>query len=299
MITHLDHIYSYLKDNKLDDALARFERAGFLPMPDKVRHSLGMLNGFISLTGSYLEFVSIVDDADFQKNADAVSKILRKFPHPYGVGAVCQDPNLIYDRLSPIYPKLRPPYSRGSADLPDEIRWTFCPLPANATWGADVFPLKYHKRKTSEYELKKGPNTVFGIGGFYFCSDTPESRLETWSKTLESVTHNFRREGSKVSFGCQTLTWLTKNEREQVFGDVGWDKRIFLGAEICGVRLLAESLEIAKTFLEQADFQVKWSEELKALITTDKNSAFTLVIEQGNSAEFLSSLNALGSNLQN
>ena len=69
MITHLDHIYSYLKDNNLDDALARFERAGFLPMPDKVRHSLGMLNRFISLTGSYLEFVSIVDDADFQKNA--------------------------------------------------------------------------------------------------------------------------------------------------------------------------------------------------------------------------------------
>jgi hypothetical protein len=291
MITHLDHIYSYLKDNNLDEALARFGRAGFLIQPEKMRHSLGMLNGFITLTGTYLEFASIVDDADFKKNADPISRLLRKSPHPYGVGAICHDPHLIYDRLSPLYSKIRPPYSRGAADSPDDIRWTFCPLPYAATPGADVFPLKYHKRKTATYEAKMGPNTIFAIGGFYFCSDTPEMRVDAWEKTLQPVTLDFKREGLEISFGCQKLRWLTRSDRENFFGDTEWDQRTFLGAEICGVRLLAESLPTAKAYLEQAGFQVKQSEELNALITTDANTGFTLVTEEGNSAEFLSSLN--------
>ena len=148
-------------------------------------------------------------------------------------------------------------------------------------------------RKNSEYEEKKGPNTIFGIGGFYFCSETPDARIDTWTKTLQPVTSNFKREGLEIFFGCQKLRWLTRESRERIFGDMRWNKRTFLGAEICGVRLLAESLTTAQTFLEQADFEVKRSEELNALIATDTNSAFTLVIEQGDSTEFLSSLNAL------
>jgi hypothetical protein len=293
MITHLDHVYSYLKDNNLDDSLARFGRAGFLISPEKRRHTLGMLNGFVILTGTYLEFISIIDDADFQKNADDISRILRKAPHPYGIGAVCLDPQFIYDRLSPIYSKMDAPYSRGAADSPEDIRWTFCPIPLEAAPGAYVFPLKYHKREKPEYEEKKGPNTIFGIGGFYFCSDAPESRIDTWTKTLQSVTPNFKREGFEISFGCQKLRWLTKQERERIFGDKVWDKRTFLDAEICGIRLLAESLTTAKTHLEQGGFQVERSDEWDALIATDPNSAFTLVIEEGNSAQFLASLNSL------
>jgi hypothetical protein len=293
MITHLDHVYSHLKDNNLEETLAKFERAGFIANPTKTRHPNGHLNGFVMLTGTYLEFISVIDEADFLKNADSTDKTLRSDPHPYGIGAVSLDPQLIHERLSPIYPNLKPPYSRGAADSPEDIRWTFCPLPEEATPGAYVFPLKYHKRNTSKVDETKGANTIFGIGGFYFCAESPSSRMDTWTKTFEHVTPNFKREGNEISFGCQRLRWFSKAEHAQIFGNVNWDKRKFLDAEICGVRLLAESLAVAKPCLEQGGFQVRKSDELNALITTDPNSGYTLVIEEGDSKQFLSSMNGV------
>jgi len=293
MITHLDHIYSYLNGNNLDGTLARFEKAGFLISPNKMRHAEGMLTGFVSFTGTYLEFISIVDEAEFAKEASEESKLLRLAPHPYGIGAVCLDPDLIYNKLSPIYPQFKPPYSTGSADKPEDIIWTFSPFPSAASLGAYLFALKYHKRLTPEFEEKKGPNSIFGIAGVYFCADDPEARADLWEKTLQSVTQDFKRANSEISFGCQKLRWMGCPERERIFGDQGWDQRKFLGAEICGVRLLAESLTAARRHLEQGGFQVRHSPDLNALITTDPNSAFTLVIEEGVSAQFCSALNRM------
>jgi hypothetical protein len=217
MITHLDHVYSHLKDNDLEKTLAKYERAGFIANQTKMRHPNGHLNGFVTLTGTYLEFISIVDEADFSKNADSTERALREDPHPYG------------------------------------------------------------------------------IGGFYFCAGSPSSRMDTWTKTFEHVTPNFKREGSEISFGCQKLRWFSKAEHAQIFGNTSWDKHQFLNAEICGVRLLAESLTTAKAYLERGGFQVRMSDELNALITTDPNSAYTLVIEEGDSREFLFLLNGLSS----
>lgn len=72
MITHFDHVYSPLRDNDLDGTLNRFRRAGFLVGEDTRRHACGRLTGFAHMTGSYLEFLSVIDEEEFQREANRV-----------------------------------------------------------------------------------------------------------------------------------------------------------------------------------------------------------------------------------
>ena len=254
MITHLDHLYSYLRDNNLETALKRLEAAGFIRVEKNMRHPAGHLNGFVKMTGTYLEFVSIVDEIEFEKDASPEDRLFRKHPQPFAAGAVCTDPQLIFERLSPIYSSLKPPYSRGethNADSP--ILWTFCPLPSEATPGAEVFPLKYHSMSGKPYELTMGANSVFGITGLVLCSDQISERMDVWEKTLRSVSWNFKRTENEIEFGVQRLSWLTPAQYEARFL-APWVKLESKCGEISAIKLGVQSLETAKTCLESVGF---------------------------------------------
>ena len=72
MISHFDHIFCHSPNNQLDETLKRFEEAGFIVSPRKMRHPAGHYNGFIQLTQTYLEVISIVDEDEFQRDASSL-----------------------------------------------------------------------------------------------------------------------------------------------------------------------------------------------------------------------------------
>lgn len=291
MITRFDHVYSYLKDNDLDACYARFSRAGFLMDERRMRHPKGHLTGFVEMTGTYLEFLSVVDEQEFEREADPENRIFRSNPQPFGIGAVCTDPQLIFDRLAPIYPELKKPYSRGEQGKPEgPVLWTFCPLPHQATPGADVFPLMYHRRQGKKYELKVGPNTIFALGGVWLCSDSIEGRMDVWKRTLKPVTQDFRRLGRDIEFGAQKLSWISEAEYKTNFKDA-WTSRSNEVGDICAVRLLAKDLSVAQKFLEKEGFAFLRDGEDQLITAKDANTGYAFVIERSDSEIFLTELN--------
>ena len=293
MITHLDHVYSYLRDNHLDNTLARAERAGFRIAPNKMRHPAGHFNGFTEMTGSYLEFISVVDEAEFDKEATGDDRLFRAEPGPFSSGAVCLDPLQLFLQLKPRYPTLKPPYSRGETGQVDAvIRWTFCPLPVECTPGCDVFPLKYHSRTGKPYDLKVGKNSIYGMTGLVLCTDSVDKDMDSWEKTLSPVTSGFRREANEIQFGVQKLTWITPAEYQDRFG-APWLKRSSPCGSVAAVKLGAASIDTARSFLEPEGFRVAQGNIETATVAKDRNTGFAFMLERGDPEAFLIGLNQM------
>jgi hypothetical protein len=112
MLELFDHVFSPLRDNDLDATLARFARAGFLVSPKKVRHPAGRLSGFVHLTSFYLEFLSVVDEVAFGREAAWDEQYFRAHPRPYGFGPLTSDATALHRTLSRQYPEMPPVVSR-------------------------------------------------------------------------------------------------------------------------------------------------------------------------------------------
>lgn len=256
MIRRFDHTFSYTRSNDLDATLQRFGRAGFTPLAEKRRHPAGMLTGFLTMTGSYLEFISIVDENEFQREAEEDERIFRNFPRPYAIGAVTNDPERIYSSLRGLFPSMAKPYSRGEAAKPDgPILWTFCGIPDAATPGAHIFSLKYHRARADSYVLKKGPNGVFAVGGFIFCSNDPAATAAKWAETLALITDDLKVDARRLSFGFQRLEWIDPAQYRERFGKT-WTTPEGATKDICAVILLATDLGTAESCLVKEGFHV-------------------------------------------
>lgn len=282
MIERFDHTYTYIRSNDLDATLQRFGRAGFMPLAEKRRHPGGLLTGFLTLTGTYLEFLSVVDEDEFQREAEEDDKIFRKSPRPFGIGAVTSAPENIYSSLKGRYPSIEKPYSRGEAAKPDgPILWTFCGIPEAATPGAHIFSLKYHRSRAGRYAFKKGPNGIFAVGGFIFCANDPAASANKWAETLKLITEDLQVNGNHLRLGFQRLEWIGPTQYRERFGET-WTEQEGSTKGICAVILLAEDLKTAGAHLAKEAFHVMpGSDPLGFDVRRDEETGYAFRIDQG------------------
>jgi hypothetical protein len=173
----IDHVFSPIRDNDLDGTLARFERAGFLINPERVRHRPGRLNGFATLTESYLEFMSVVDEAKFARDATPEERFYRRHPHPSGIGFRTADARALHRKLSRVCSF--PPQFLTQAPAGDPARrpaWRICVFPRLEIAGAFAFGIEYLGRRRRR-SLRQGPNTIFALGGVTYCTRDPRMTL--------------------------------------------------------------------------------------------------------------------------
>jgi hypothetical protein len=282
MITHFDHVYSHTLDSRLKEDLERFEKAGFLINPNFARHPAGHYNGFISLTRSYLELISIVDEDEFQRDAKPDDKYFRTRPQPFGIGALTETPEQIYKNLHSLYSNMQEPYSRGESGKENApILWTFAPLPLKSTPGAYVFALKYHSTSTTptKWIQRLGPNQVFALGGFYFCSEEIEKDFGTWKTTMQNSAYDFSFSNNHLDIGFQKLTWITPQQYRDLF-EAEWIHHPVENGKIAAVKLLTRNLETSIEWLEKGGFQFLKKTEICAYFRKDKNTGYTFVLEQ-------------------
>lgn len=291
MIERFDHTFTFIRSNELDATLGRFVRAGFQRIPEQRRHPAGMLTGFLTLTGTYLEFISVADEDEFQREAESDDRIFRNSPRPFGIGAVTSAPENIYSSLKGLYPSMEKPYSRGEAAKPDgPILWTFCGIPEAATPGAHIFSLKYHQSRADRYAVKKGPNSIFAMGGFIFCAKDPGASANKWAETLGLITKDLKVNGAQLSFGFQRLEWIDPPQYRERFGET-WTAPEGSTKEICAVILLAADLGAARACLVKEDFHVMpGSDALGFDIRPDHETGYAFRIEQGDPERVLAHL---------
>ncbi len=291
MITHFDHINSFLRSNRLQETIDRFKRAGFLDRGYTVRHPAGHLNGFVQLTFGDLEFISIVDEDEFEREASVEDKYFRKVGHPTSIGAVFHQPDQTYIELKKFIPDLSPPYSRGRKDAedPSAVVWTFLLLPHTAFPGAEIFCVKYHKFVGPAPVLRMGSNSIYGITGYVFCSDCIESDISRWLDLLRPISQEVRRVKNTIEMPIQRLKWITPQEYESIYGKP-WVKHPYLCGTIAAVILGADDLKQARSMLSKENFSIALESDEFIQLQTDEETRFTLWIESGSSTEFLEKL---------
>lgn len=291
MITHFDHINSFLKSNRLQETIDRFKRAGFLDRGHTVRHPAGNLNGFVQLTFGDLEFISIVDEDEFEREASVEDKYFRKVGRPTSIGAVFHQPDQTYLELNKFIPDLTPPFSRGRKDAedPTAVVWTFLLLPHTAFPGAEIFCVRYHKYIGQTPELRKGPNSIYGITGYVFCSDNIESDIARWLDLLRPISQDVRRVDNSIEMPLQKLKWISPQEYEALYGQP-WVKHPYLCGNIAAVILGADDLKQARSMLTNENFGIASESSDLIQFQMDEETRFTLWIESGNSGEFLKKL---------
>lgn len=291
MIRIFDHVLSPLKDNKLDDSLRRFQRAGFVVDDRKVRHARGRLTGFVRLTGTYLEFLSVIDEQEFNREASREDRLFRAAPQPYGIGVDTSDPEGIRNLLKPNFPEITPVIKRGSPDDPsNRTIWSMCILPRRAFPGANVFATQYHERKSDSVALHQGANTVFALGGITLCSHRAAEYQTRWCASLTALETPVGREESTLRSRGQTIEWITPAQYRALFGR---DYNRFyedLGA-VAVVKLLCTDLAIATTFLEAEGFVLTCSTPGRAFFQTDINTGYTFELVESDLAAFVEAYN--------
>jgi hypothetical protein len=278
MISHFDHIYCHAPNNELERALKKFNLAGFIISPRKARHPAGHYNGFILLTHSYLELVSIVDEAEFANEADDEEKYFREYPRPFGIGALTVDPDKAYLGIKSLYPDVLPPYSRGEVGVEDpEPLWTFVPIPKESTPGADVFSLKY--LRPAPFEVRSGPNCIYAVGGFYFCTETPEADFQIWSQTLIVSASHLVRHHLELEVGFQKLKWISPQQYKVDFGE-DWANAPFHSGKVAAVILYSTNLNTSIDCMQAAGFILSKKSEHEAFFRRDSITGYTLILKE-------------------
>ena len=291
MIAVFDHVFSYLKDNDLDATLDRFKRAGFLvDQQRKVRHSCGRLTGFAHLTSSYLEFLSVVDEAEFGCQADFRERLFRSRPQPYGIGAKVENARLVHRTLKQTFPEIPPVVTQAAIGKKKrKPAWTFCQMPPHAFPGAEVFGIQYHHARRARPELRQGPNTIFALGGFAFCSDHREKNLAGWKFTLSKL-GRVSTAGSTLRFGAQQVEWISRAEYRRRTGQA-YAGVVEEQGGIAIIKLLCADLREVRRSLMAQNFRCVAQRDAKADFAPDPNTGYTFELIQEKPARFMRHLN--------
>jgi Glyoxalase-like domain len=282
MLRRFEHVYTYLADNKLEDNLRRFERAGFLVSPNTVRHPKGQKNGFVRLVGGYLELVSVVDENEYQREGSADDKLFRDYPRPFSIGAL-MEPQTAYEKLRPCFPKMIPPYTRTElTSRQPPFRWEFCDVPESGTPGAHLFGLKYLSPpiEPRTINVSMGGNSIYGIRGLYFCATNWEEKIEIWENTLRLIHESVKRVNNSLIVGFQQLTWISPETYEKMFGE-SWSLKNSDNGDICAIHLLAQSNQRAEEVFRSGNFALRSKFQKKyLLVKRDEQTGYCFVIEE-------------------
>lgn len=287
MISVFDHVLSPLKDNDLAGNLRRFEQAGFVVPPDQIRHRCGRLTGFARMTGTYLEFMSVVDEDEFRRDAAQADRVLRQDPHPYGVGSVASDPHEVYRRLRPDHPKMLPPATHAAVgDSSRRPRWTIVMLPRPALPGTNLSAIRYHERRPDAFRLRQGPNTVFALGGFVFCTSRGDEHRAAWRTTLARIAHPpIQERGAVLHVGAQQVEWISPEDYWALYG-AAFNRMYEDFGALAAVKLLCTDLEVARDSLVRAGFRAVRTSD-RVLFHRDANTGFAFELLRADPDEFI------------
>lgn len=290
MITHFDHVYSPLRDNDLDGTLGRFQRAGFLIGEHKCRHACGRQTGFAHMTGSYLEFLSVVDEAEFQREATVEDRIFRLCPRPYGIGARTNNARGVHRSIKSLHPATPPLMSRpalGSRDA--RAAWTFTIMARRAFPGANVFAVQYHRRKRETFTpVRQGPNGIFALGGFVFCAEKPVVERARWHDSLNRIAA-VAPHGSRLELGGQQLEWISPAQYRRRMGQPYAATPLSAGG-LAAVKLLCANLREACRYLTAEEFSCVRATDTSALFAPDANTGYAFELIQREPSAFVRSM---------
>ena len=289
MITHFDHVYSPLRDNDLDATLARFKRAGFLVGDSKARHACGRLTGFAHMTGSYLEFLSVIDEAEFNREAAVEDRIFRHFPRPYGIGARTSSARTVHRRIKRLHPDTPSLMTRSRIESRDTRPvWTFCLMSRGAFPGANLFAIQYHSRRRDALTIRQGPNTIFALGGFVFCSAHVRADRAAWENSLRAVGRVVAR-GSHLECAGQQLEWISFSEYRRLMGRP-YQSTPFASGGIAVVKLFCANLRDSRRYLVSENFTCVRAAGDSALFAPDFNTGYAFELIQSDPSAFLQSM---------
>ena len=288
MISHFDHAFMFAPHDAAT-TVAWLQAAGFLAnLEDGVQHAGGQLNVFALLTGSYLEFMTIADEAEFQRSSSPVEQLYRQALRPFGVVAFTNDADEVFAKLEPQCAGLAPVARSAPADAPETPFWAILKIPEPTVPGVQVSVLQY-LFPIPKASVRCSPNSIYAFGGFWFCSEANEPARVSWLRLLGQLAPEVQVNGNICNVGPQQLRWISPAEHEALLGRVWVPPPSSIGA-ICALRLLCESKATVEQWLRKAGVEFA-SLDATTLVVHAFGDIIFVIEEVGSGAEFAAYVN--------
>lgn len=281
MIGLFDHAYGFAPEGRLIEALAVWRAAGFAVRDDCIGHRGGKLSGFAMMTGSYLELIAVTDERAFAVQATAVEHAQRARGGPYALAAACRDAATVRNRLRETVPGIGPVDLRPvESEIDGSPAWAMVELPAPVTPGASVSIIEYLRRGDDWATPTCGINGVYGVGGYFFCSERGAQAAAVWKTTFAPAVDDLRQDGARLRCGHQTLTWLSATEHMSLFGDR--PTATDLEAErLCAIGLLSVSVDRTAEAFAAAGMAVRALGDGRLAAALDPRTGYAFIVEPG------------------
>ncbi len=291
----LDHVLTFANVRRVETALDRYQKAGFLVSDHIAEWEPGLRNGFINLWPEYLELLCVDDSARFEAEApDALRRASERW-RPYGLGFYSDDTVALHDRWSARGVDLPAPDMLRLATTPATDPPDFCEMPVPGLEGADCFVLtSYYPNPAMRRFMQVAPNTVFGLGGVTLVSEEPTQRCRDWAATFgtNGVSESVREAG--FDLGLHRFRWIRPSEYERRFGHP-W---VSGESEIGVVHLLAEDSRVAFEMMRDADWTVEDTRDGHS-IAHHQEDGFVFAIEERQAEDWNAArLNVWGESLE-
>ncbi|WP_448511800.1 VOC family protein [Photorhabdus laumondii] len=292
MIALIDHCYGILSAGNRKRAVSRLEQAGFLIGQSSLRHKGGKDSIFVHFTGSYLELIEVVDSREFEACCTEWEQRAYRFGYPYALVAATADVQSCAEVLEGLLPNASNvryivPQLKGW----EEPAWAVLDVPDTETSGCTLQIIQYLLRQKAWAEVTCGPNGIYGIGGFYFCTHTPIEDARCWYRLLFSMDSCSEQNKQTVLIGQQQLHWLSPAEFQLCFGvELNLDESG--GARLGAIKLLTSDVKGSLRSLQNAGFIVESSEPHSFRTCFDIDLGYAFHVEQGlGASDYASDIN--------
>ncbi|MEQ1966131.1 hypothetical protein ABLA30_03555 [Xenorhabdus nematophila] len=283
-IALIDHCYSILPEGKKQQAISLLNRSGFLVSTDCIQHDGGKESIFIHFTGSYLELIEVVNLNQFESSCNATELRASKFGYPYAMVAATGNIKNCENKLKKFYQNVTNiRYVVPNMTGWEKAAWAILDISELHTPGCYFQFIQYLLRKPSWAEINHGLNNIYGICGFYFCTNTPFEDREYWYDFLSLMEDCSKLEKNSLSIGMQQLYWLYHDEFYDYFG-VQLSLEESQGARLGAVKLLSSDIELSFNYLKGGGFVIEGCTGQDFYTKVDPNLGYALHIVKGNGA---------------
>ena len=291
----IDHIFSFTQNSSLESELERFKEAGFHKEETTAFHSGGLETGFLRMSGTYLELLTVADEKEFQLNANEGERFFREIAHPYGISFRCKDSKALYDKLDPNssceYMEQTAKESHGA-----KVTRQFCVPGVDYSLGALVFTISYsHPSRAplrSRFSETISSNNLLGIGGVYFCDSSIGKAMGIWKNFLDEIKEPYTQTDRAISFGVQSLNWISPDEYRDIFGKP-WVELGHKYSSLAAVKLFSSHLGKSKEAILNSS--LKLSQDTNSYFSTvpDNKTGFSFFVEERDEQKFLNTIKSL------
>ncbi|MDE9447084.1 hypothetical protein KKJ04_16120 [Xenorhabdus bovienii] len=283
-IALIDHCYSILPTGNRQQAISLLNRSGFLVSSERIQHDGGKESVFIHFTGSYLELIEIIDLNQFESSCTVTELRASKFGYPYALVAATGKIKNCANKLKKFYQDVADiRYVIPNMQGWEKAAWAILNIPEHYTPGCYFQFIQYLLRKPSWAEINHGQNNIYGVCGFYFCTNTPIEDREHWYNFFSLIGDCYKFEGKTLSIGIQQLYWLHPDEFYAYFGvEPNLDES--QGARLSAVKLLSSDIEVSFNYLKKGGFLIEGYTEQGFYTKIDPSLGYALHIVKGNGA---------------